>query len=69
LSLDARRVLVEIPTGFSEMLVEDVPLALAWRLHTREIFESYFRRGYRAVDFFLSRESGRGQYLLAQADA
>jgi predicted GNAT superfamily acetyltransferase len=69
LSVDARRVLVEIPAGFSEMLVQDAPLALAWRLHTREIFESYFKRGYRAVDFFLSREAGRGQYLLALTDA
>lgn len=68
LSVNTRRVLVEIPTGFSEMLVRDAPLALAWRLHTREVFERYFKRGYRAVDFFLSREAGRGHYLLAQVD-
>ena len=29
----------------------------------------YFGRGYRAVDFFLSREAERGQYLLAQNNA
>lgn len=69
LSRDARRLLVEIPTGFSDMLVQDAPLALAWRLHTREVFQTYFKRGYRAVDFFLSREAGRGHYLLAQTDA
>jgi predicted GNAT superfamily acetyltransferase len=40
-------------------------LALAWRLTTRQIFEQYFARGYRAVDFFLANEVGRGQYLLA----
>jgi predicted GNAT superfamily acetyltransferase len=67
LTLDARRVLVEIPTGFSEMLVQNPHLALAWRLHTREIFQTYFNRGYRLVDFFLSRDEGRGQYLLTQA--
>jgi predicted GNAT superfamily acetyltransferase len=33
---------------------------------TRRIFETYFSRGYRAVDFFLSREARRGHYLLAQ---
>jgi predicted GNAT superfamily acetyltransferase len=65
LSLDARRLLVEIPYGYSEMLERDVALALDWRLATREIFEHYFARGYRAVDFFLSREAGRGHYLLA----
>jgi predicted GNAT superfamily acetyltransferase len=69
LELDARRVLVEIPTGFSEMLVQDPHLALGWRLHTREIFQTYFNRGYRAVDFFLSREAGRGQYLLTQVES
>ena len=69
LSVGARRLLVEIPTGFSDMLVQDAPLALAWRLHTRELFQTYFKQGYRAVDFFLSREAGRGHYLLAQTEA
>ena len=69
LTVDARRILVEIPTGFSEMLVQDAQLALDWRLRTREIFQTYFKRGYRAVDFFLSQEAERGQYLLAETDA
>ena len=60
------RVLVEIPAGFTGMLVTDPPLALAWRLHTREVFQAYFARGYRAVDFFVSQEAGRGQYLLVR---
>ena len=65
LSLDAPRLLVEIPTAFTEMQAAEAALALEWRLATRAIFESCFARGYRAVDFFLSRASGRGQYLLA----
>ena len=65
LSASARRILVEIPTGFGDMQLGDPDLALAWRLHTRAIFQTYFGRGYQAVDFFLSRETGRGQYLLA----
>ena len=64
--IDARRLLVEIPVGFSEMLERDRELALEWRLSTRQIFQHYFARGYRAVDFFLAREAGKGQYLLAQ---
>jgi predicted GNAT superfamily acetyltransferase len=67
-SMEERRILMEIPTGFGEMLIRDAELALAWRLHTREILQAYFQRGYRAVDFFLSREAGRGQYLLAQSE-
>jgi predicted GNAT superfamily acetyltransferase len=66
LSIDARRVLVEIPFGFSEMLDRDPPLAHDWRMSTRHVFQHYFTRGYRAVDFFLARDAGRGQYLLAR---
>jgi predicted GNAT superfamily acetyltransferase len=65
LAYDARRVLVEIPIGFSDMQGLAPDLALEWRMTTRRIFQHYFARGYRAVDFFLSREARRGQYLLA----
>lgn len=68
LSLDTRRVLIEIPVGFSDLQAAEPALALAWRLSTRAIFQTYFHRGYRAVDFFLSREAGRGHYLLALRD-
>jgi predicted GNAT superfamily acetyltransferase len=64
LSADGRRLLVEIPMGFTRMQAEAPDLALAWRMATREIFQTYFRRGYRAVDFFLNRDAGRGHYLL-----
>lgn len=60
-----RRILVEIPVGFSEMLVNDAPRALAWRLATREVFAASLARGYRVVDFFLERDKNRGRYLLA----
>ncbi len=66
LDLDDRRVLVEIPVGFTEMQARSPEAALEWRMETRRIFQAYFARGYRAVDFFLSRESGRGHYLLAR---
>ena len=66
LTLDARRLLVEIPVGVAELQLEDPALALEWRLATRAIFQHYFGRGYAAVDFFLSNASGRGHYLLAR---
>ena len=66
LTIDAARLLVEIPVGFFALQAQDPALALEWRFATREIFQHYFGRGYRAVDFFLSRPSGRGHYLLAQ---
>lgn len=65
LAHETRRVLVEIPVGFTDMQLREPGLALEWRMTTRLIFQSYFARGYRAVDFFLSREARRGHYLLA----
>ena len=64
--LDTRRVLIEIPTGFTEMQRQNHDLALQWRLHVRKLFEAYLSRGYRAVDFALDREQGFGRYLLAK---
>ena len=64
LSLDARRISIEIPTGFTDMLSHAPDLALEWRMTTRALFTTYFGRGYRAVEFFLDRSSRRGTYLL-----
>ena len=66
LSLDARRLVVEIPMGFTDMLARAPELALAWRICTRAIFTTYFDRGYRAVDFSLDRQGRKGAYLLAR---
>jgi predicted GNAT superfamily acetyltransferase len=67
LGLDGRRLLVEIPMGFTDMLARAPELALQWRLTTRQIFTTYFARGYRAVDFMLDRSSRIGAYLLVSA--
>jgi predicted GNAT superfamily acetyltransferase len=66
LAIDAPRVVLEIPTGFTDMQREAPDLALQWRMQTREIFETYFRHGYKVVDFFLERDKGRGRYLIAR---
>jgi predicted GNAT superfamily acetyltransferase len=67
LTLDSRRLLVEIPMGFTEMLSQAPHRALAWRHATRDIFTAYFTRGYRAVEFFLDRPSRKGAYLLVRS--
>jgi predicted GNAT superfamily acetyltransferase len=64
LEIDDRRLLVEIPMGFTEMLANAPDLALAWRMNTRRIFTTYFARGFRAVDFLLDRNGRKGSYLL-----
>ncbi len=69
LARDERRLVLEIPMGFTELQREAPALALEWRMQTRELFETYFAKGYRVVDFHLDRTHQRGRYLLAKADA
>ncbi len=68
LARDERRLVLEIPTGFTDMQREAPALALEWRMLTRELFETYFRKNYRVVDFYLDRAHQRGRYLLAKKD-
>jgi predicted GNAT superfamily acetyltransferase len=65
LSIEAPRLAVTIPTGFTQMQQRDLPLALIWRFATREIFTAYLARGYQVVDFVLDRPRRRGTYGLA----
>ncbi|HEX6217547.1 MAG TPA: hypothetical protein VFZ38_22095 [Vicinamibacterales bacterium] len=69
LALEDRRVWIEIPTGFTDMQQHEPGRALRWRLDVRQMFEHYFAKGYRAVDFVLQRENGFGRYLLAKAES
>jgi predicted GNAT superfamily acetyltransferase len=68
LTVNERRLWIEIPTGFTEMQHEAPERALQWRLHVRQMFQEYFAKGYRAVDFVLQREAGFGRYLLARKE-
>jgi predicted GNAT superfamily acetyltransferase len=51
LKAEDEAVCVEAPANIQAMRQANLPLALDWRRKTREIFETYFRRGYVAVDF------------------
>lgn len=66
LSSEAKRLLITVPIGFTDMLARAPELAMAWRICTRAMFTTYFDRGYRAVDFLLDAADGRGSYLLAK---
>jgi predicted GNAT superfamily acetyltransferase len=66
LALDADRLGVVIPTGFTEMQQQDLPLARAWRAATREVFEAYLPSGYEVAGFTLDRVARRGTYLLSR---
>lgn len=63
-----RRLSVEVPAAFGDMLARAPEVAMRWRLATREIFNTYFARGYHVVDFFLDKRTRGGRYLLARKD-
>jgi predicted GNAT superfamily acetyltransferase len=65
LSRKEERLLVEIPTRFTELQAADPALGREWRLATRTIFQHYLPQSYRVVDFLMSRESNSGRYVLA----
>jgi len=63
-----RRLSLEIPPAFGDMMARAPEVAMRWRLATRAIFTAYFARGYRAVDFFLDQRTRAGHYLLARSE-
>jgi len=57
-------ITVAVPARFTDMLAERPGEARAWRMLTRDVFQSYLSRGYRAADFACARGADRGLYLL-----
>jgi len=62
LPLAGERILIQIPAHFQQLKAADRSLALAWRLHTRQLFEDAFAAGYTASDLLV--ENGQSFYLL-----
>jgi predicted GNAT superfamily acetyltransferase len=69
-ALSGARLLVEIPADMQAIRRTDLGLGIAWRYHTRSIFEPAFEAGYRAVDLIFERErsSPRSFYLLEKVN-
>jgi predicted GNAT superfamily acetyltransferase len=69
--LGGNLLLVEIPPDFLTLKKRDLGLAMAWRMHTREIFERAFEAGYLAVDFVHLRGETfpRSYYLLSHGES
>ncbi|MBK7896366.1 MAG: GNAT family N-acetyltransferase [Anaerolineaceae bacterium] len=53
---------VQIPRNIQALKARDLPLALAWRQHTRQLFTDLFTEGYTVIDFVA--ENGRAFYQL-----
>jgi len=65
--LEGDLALVEIPSDFQALKRQDIELARAWRLHTREIFETAFADGYMVVEFLYCKDGDfpRSYYVLS----
>lgn len=50
------RLLVAVPSNFQRLKQSDMAAALAWRLHTRALFEALFSAGYTAVDLLVEND-------------
>jgi predicted GNAT superfamily acetyltransferase len=63
-------LLVEIPADFLGLKAASPALALEWRLHTRDLFEALFERGYLVTDFVhLPGTHARSFYVLSHGEA
>ena len=69
LSLDTEMILLEIPGDIHPIKAANIELALDWRMKVRKAFESYFNKGYIAVDFISGIERGerRNRYVLQKS--
>ena len=67
---EAAFILVEIPPDFMGLKTANPELALEWRIHTRQIFETLFDRGYLVTDFIHSPGAHpRSVYVLSHGDS
>jgi predicted GNAT superfamily acetyltransferase len=53
---------VQIPTNIRTLKTQDMPLAQAWRQHTRQLFTDLFTQNYTVIDFIF--EDGNAYYQL-----
>ncbi len=69
---DSRLLLVEIPANIQFIKEGNQDLAVAWREHTRNLFEYYFDRNYLVTDFVRNRDEDgfeRSYYVLTFGDS
>ncbi len=64
-------LLAEIPSDFLKLKAADFELAQAWRIFTRELFETCFEAGYLVTDFIYdtSGKRPRSLYVLTHGES
>jgi predicted GNAT superfamily acetyltransferase len=65
LELSSEAVLVEVPRDIEQLKRDNLEIARVWRLVHREVFATYFAKGYVATD--LASDDNRTFYVLEKA--
>ena len=60
------RHFVKIPANIRTLKAQDMPLAQAWRLHTRQLFSDLFAQNYTVTDFILQKDNAYYQLDLLE---
>jgi predicted GNAT superfamily acetyltransferase len=70
LNLQADRMLFEVPYNLPEIKTRNLGVALEWQGKMRQVFRTYFKKGYAAKDFWVAEEEGhlRAFYFLEKKD-
>jgi predicted GNAT superfamily acetyltransferase len=55
LDLELPVLFARIPPNFQEILENNIDLIKGWREKTREVFTTYFQKGYKVVDFVIRK--------------
>jgi chorismate synthase len=66
LNLTADRLLFEVPYNLPDIKARDLGVALEWQGKMRQVFRTYFKKGYAATDFWVAEDEGhlRAFYFL-----
>lgn len=66
LNLALGHLLFEVPYNLPDIKARNLGVALEWQGKMRQVFRSYFKRGYAATDFWVAEEEGhlRAFYFL-----
>jgi predicted GNAT superfamily acetyltransferase len=66
LNLTADQLLFEVPYNLPDIKARNLGIALEWQGKMRQMFRTYFKKGYAATDFWVAEEDGhlRAFYFL-----
>ncbi len=53
---DESIIVIEVPSNFIKMKKTNKNLAVKWRFQTRSVFQNYFDKGYKIIDFVIQKK-------------